>query len=47
VAEENRGFLRSLRGLAHMASALGETDEAERCALFLEQLDPGGVPAQG
>ncbi len=47
TAEENRGFLRSLRGLAHMAVAIGEDDEAERCSLFLAQLDPGGVPAQG
>lgn len=46
-APENRGFLRSLRGLGRMAGALGEADEAERCALFLAQLDPGGVPAQG
>jgi hypothetical protein len=45
--EENRGFLRSLRGLGRMAANLGETDEAERCAGFLAQLDPGGVPAQG
>jgi Protein of unknown function (DUF3151) len=36
---ENRGFLRSLRGLRDMAAAIGETDEAERCALFLVQLD--------
>ena len=47
TAEENRGFLRSLRGLARMAAAIGESDEAERCTLFLAQLDPGGVPAQG
>jgi len=46
-APENRGFLRSLRGLSRMAGALGEADEAERCTLFLAQLDPGGVPAQG
>jgi hypothetical protein len=45
--DENRGFLRSLRGLGRMAGALGETDEAERCTVFLAQLDPGGVPAQG
>lgn len=41
-AESNRGFLRSLRGLQEMAVAIGETDEADRCALFLAQLDPGG-----
>ena len=41
-AESNRGFLRSLRGLQEMAAAIGETDEAERCALFLAQLDPSG-----
>jgi hypothetical protein len=43
----NRGFLRSLRGLQQMAAAIGEADEAERCALFLQQLDPSGVPADG
>jgi hypothetical protein len=47
AAPENRGFLRSLRGLARMAAAIGEDDEAERCRLFLGQLDPNGVPAQG
>lgn len=45
--ESNRGFLRALRGLASMAAAIGETDEAERCSLFLAQLDPSGVPAEG
>jgi Protein of unknown function (DUF3151) len=40
----NHGFLRSLRGLGLMAAAIGETDEAERCTLFLLQLDPSGVP---
>lgn len=40
--ETNRGFLRSLRGLQSMAEAIGESDEAERCTLFLAQLDPGG-----
>src|SRR4051812_39521696 len=39
-AESNRGFLRSLRGLQETAQAIGETDEADRCALFLAQLDP-------
>ena len=45
--EPNRGFLRSLRGLQAIAAEIRETDEAERCALFLDQLDPGGVPAVG
>lgn len=38
--QENRGFLRSLDGLRAKAEAIGELDEAERCALFLTQLDP-------
>lgn len=37
---ENRGFLRSLDGLRLAAGAIGETDEAERCSQFLQQLDP-------
>lgn len=42
--ETNRPFLGCLRGLGAMAAAIGETDEAERIALFLAQLDPtGGV----
>jgi hypothetical protein len=45
--DENRGFLRALRGLAATALAIGETDEAERCRLFLDQCDPSGVPADG
>jgi Protein of unknown function (DUF3151) len=45
--EENRGFLRSLRGLGQSAARIGETDEAERCAHFLAQCDPGGVPEEG
>ena len=44
VHESNRGFLRALRGLALSAQASGETDEADRCAQFLGQLDPSGVP---
>ena len=36
----NRGFLRSLAGLARIAARIGEEDEAERCELFLLQLDP-------
>lgn len=38
--ETNRGFLRSLQGLQRVAEAIGERDEAERCALFVAQLDP-------
>jgi hypothetical protein len=37
---ENTGFLRSLDGLRRAAAAIGEDDEAERCAQFLAQLDP-------
>ena len=36
----NRGFLRALDGLRAAAAAIGESAEAERCALFLRQLDP-------
>jgi len=38
--ETNRGFLRSLHGLQRMAAAIGEESEAERCGVFLRQLDP-------
>jgi hypothetical protein len=44
--ETNRGFLRALRGLQRQAEVIGETDEAERCAHFLHQLDPT-LPADG
>jgi uncharacterized protein DUF3151 len=37
----NRGFLRSLAGLARVAGAIGEDDEARRCLTFVSQLDPG------
>jgi hypothetical protein len=43
-APTNLGFLRSLAGLGAMAAAIGETDEADRIAVFLAQLDPGGSP---
>ena len=38
--ESNRGFLRSLDALRAAAAAIGETDEEQRCDLFLRQLDP-------
>jgi len=41
----NRGVLRSLDGLRAQAAAIGEDDEAERCSLFLRQLDPDWPPA--
>ncbi len=45
--ETNRGFLRALRGLRDTAGRIGEAAEAQRCALFLLQLDPSGVPDEG
>jgi hypothetical protein len=41
----NRGFLRALDGLRRTADDIGEADEAERCATFLQQLDPNWPPA--
>jgi hypothetical protein len=46
----NRGFLECLESLGRLAGAIGEEDEAQRCALFLRQLDPeerGGESLQG
>lgn len=43
--ESNRGFLRALDGLRRLAGEIGEHDEEERCAMFLQQLDPGWPPA--
>ena len=43
--ETNRGFLRALEGLEQAAARIGESDEQERCALFLRQLDPSWPPA--
>ena len=42
--EENRGFLRALAGLQRAAEEIGETDEADRCSMFLRQLDPSWPP---
>jgi hypothetical protein len=36
----NRAFLRCLDGLRASATEIGESDEADRCAQFLAQLDP-------
>ncbi len=43
----NQGFLRALEGLRRSAEAVGETEEAERCAMFLKQCDPewNGLPS--
>jgi hypothetical protein len=38
--ESNRGFLRSLHALEQAAADIEETEEEQRCALFLRQLDP-------
>lgn len=38
--EPNRGFLRALAALHRAATAIGETDEAERTATFLADCDP-------
>ena len=43
--EPNRGFLRCLNALQRAAAAIGETDEAERCAAFLLDCDPAAAPA--
>ncbi|MDE3086863.1 MAG: DUF3151 family protein [Acidobacteriota bacterium] len=40
AAAPNRGFLRCLAGLERSAGAIGEEEEAQRCATFLRQLDP-------
>jgi hypothetical protein len=45
--ETNRGFLRCLRGLQRMAESIGEDDEAHRIAVFMQQLDPNGIPVDG
>jgi hypothetical protein len=38
--EPNRGFLRALHALGQAADAIGEDDEAQRCATFLRDSDP-------
>ncbi len=41
----NRGFLRCLSVLAKAAAAIGESDEAARCAQFLRDCDPSAADA--
>ena len=36
----NQGFLRCLRSLARGAAAIGETDEVDRIAAFMDDCDP-------
>lgn len=43
--EPNRGFLRCLHALARAADAIGEADEAARCAQFLRDSDPAAADA--
>ena len=43
--EPNRGFLRSLHALGRAAAAIGEQQEADRCATFLRDCDPAAVQA--
>ena len=43
--EPNRGFLRCLNVLARAADAIGEADEAARCAQFLRDSDPAAADA--
>jgi Protein of unknown function (DUF3151) len=45
--EPNRGFLRSLHALGVAAAAIGEDDEAVRCAEFLADSSPAAVAALG
>ena len=43
----NQGFLRALHALAQAAAAIGEDDEAARCAAFLHDSDPAAAAALG
>jgi hypothetical protein len=43
----NRGFLASLDALGRAAGAIGETEEQDRCRLFLLQLDPSWGRPEG
>jgi hypothetical protein len=39
----NQGFLRALHALGQAAGAIGEQDEAQRCATFLNDSDPAAT----
>jgi tetratricopeptide (TPR) repeat protein len=43
--EPNRGFLRCVHALGRAARAIGESDEAARCAELLADSDPAAVEA--
>jgi Protein of unknown function (DUF3151) len=43
--EPNRGFLRSVNALARAADAIGEAEEAARCAQLLRDCDPAAGDA--
>jgi Protein of unknown function (DUF3151) len=45
--EPNQGFLRCLHALGTAAGAIGETDEADRCAQFLHDCDATAAAALG
>jgi hypothetical protein len=41
----NQGFLRALHALGQAAAAIGEDDEAQRCADFLRESSPAAASA--
>jgi hypothetical protein len=43
--QPNRGFLRALHALGEAAAAIGEQDEAARCAQLLADSDPAAAAA--
>ena len=43
--QPNQGFLRSLHALGRGAAAIGEQQEADRCAAFLRDCDPAAEQA--
>ncbi|MET7418078.1 DUF3151 domain-containing protein [Dactylosporangium sp. NPDC005555] len=43
--EPNRGFLRALSALGLAAESIGEQEEADRCAQFLNDSDPAATAA--